>query len=94
MTADEQTRNEIADEAPQERLEQPSPADRAMAAFDAGDYRRVRELLPELARHEDERSRQTAERLTRAVKFDPVAAVVLLLCAVLFFAVATVYVLR
>ena len=66
----------------------------ARRAFEAGDYRRVRELVSEIERSGDpEESRQARELLGRVV-VDPVLLVSLLVFAALFLGIAYTYVFR
>jgi len=64
---------------------------RAQAAFDRGDFRRVRELTDQLAAAADREVAQQAANLARAVHVDPVAVAVLSVCLIGFCAVAYHY---
>jgi len=71
-----------------------APVQEARLAFEAGDYRRVRQLIRELGKSNDPATRQTAQELARRVQADPAILLVLLLCAALFIGIACVYVFR
>lgn len=64
----------------------------AHAAFDAGDYRRVRALCDELARASDAEVVRAAVALRRRTEVDPVQIGVLVACLVFFAIIVYVYV--
>jgi hypothetical protein len=67
---------------------------RLQRAFEAGDYRLLRELGREVERTGKEEERQAARELTHRTLVDPAMVIALLACAALFFGIAYVYVLR
>jgi len=66
----------------------------AAAAFEAGDYARVRRLSGSLASAGDPKVRDAAAELLRRVAVDPVQIGFLVLCLLALGAIAWVYVLR
>ena len=67
---------------------------RLQRAFEAGDFRLLRELGREAERSGEAGERQGARELVRRTRVDPAMVVALLVCAALFFSIAYVYVLR
>lgn len=66
----------------------------ARRAFEAGDFRRLREMGREIEQAGEEEEKRAASELLRRVQVDPVMVIALLVCAALFFSIAYVYVLR
>lgn len=60
------------------------PLGEARAAFDAGDFKRVRELTAKLADSDDPETARAALELRRKVAIDPAQIAVLILCAGFF----------
>ena len=60
------------------------PLGEARAAFDAGDFKRVRELTEKLADSSDAETARAALELRRKVAVDPAQIAVLVLCLAFF----------
>jgi DNA polymerase/3'-5' exonuclease PolX len=66
----------------------------ARRAFEAGDFRRLREIGREIEQAGDAEEKRAARELVRRVRLDPAMLIALLVCAALFLGIAYVYVLR
>lgn len=69
------------------------PLAEADAAFEVGDYRRVRELCRDLTGADDPTVRQRADDLMRRTGIDPVQVAVVLGCLAFFVAVIYLFIL-
>jgi len=84
---------ELPGELPGQGTREGSKLREAHRAFDAGDFRMVRQRCDELRDAEDPEVRAAAEALRSRTDVDPVQVVVVLACFALVGAIATVWIL-